>query len=90
MGQGRTLLQQELDTASKGYRDQMSKVYEAITGQKIDLESEDATEILERQKNIRVSEREKNEVQKRIRTSIKNIFSKINDVFTKFRYIYYM
>ena len=79
VGQGRTLLQQELDTASKGYRDQMSKVYEAITGQKIDLESEDATEILERQKNIRVSEREKNEVQKRIRTSIKNIFSKIEE-----------
>ena len=79
VGQGRTLLQQELDRSAKGYRDQMSKVYEAITGQKIDIESEDAAEILERQQNIRVSEREKNEVQKRIRTSIKNLFSKIEE-----------
>ena len=79
VGQGRTLLQQELDRSAKGYRDQMSKVYEAITGQKIDLEADDAKEILEKQKNARISEREKNEVQKRIGTAIKNIFSKIEE-----------
>jgi len=79
VGQGRTLLQQELDKSAKGYRDQMSKVYEAITGQKIDLEADDAKEILEKQTNVRISEREKNEVQKRIGTSIKNIFSKIEE-----------
>ena len=77
VGQGRTLLQQELDKASKGYRDQMSKVYEAITGQKIDLEADDANEILKQQQDNRVSQREKNLVQKRIRTSITNIVSRI-------------
>ena len=79
VSQGRTLLQQELEKSAKGYRDQMSKVYEAITGQKIDIESEDATEILKKQKDFRVSEREKNEVQKRIRTLIKNTASKIEE-----------
>lgn len=79
VGQGRTLLQQELEKSAKGYRDQMSKVYEAITGQKIDIESEDATEILKKQKKFRVSERKKNEVQKRIRTKIKNTLSKLEE-----------
>lgn len=79
VSQGRTILQQELENSARGYRDQMSKVYEAITGQKIDIELDpkELKKLLNTQQDIRISNREKNEVQKRIRTKIKNLFSKM-------------
>ena len=76
---GRSALKQELQEAAQKYRDQRADLYEDITGERVDMDAENASETLDTARMKRRSDAQVEKVKNRARTAISKIFSFIND-----------
>ena len=76
---GRSALKQELQEAAQKYRDQRADLYEDITGERVDMDAEDASETLDTAKMKRRSDAQAEKVKNRAKAAISKIAKFIND-----------